>query len=528
MGSGKEARQRFLAKGDRRLQDAEAQESNLILNLLSPERLHSVQVPFHRPSLTNAEIVEVIKCLKSGWLTTGPKVRQFENEFAAFVAQQHAVALNSCTAALHLALEAIGLQSGDVAVVPTMTFAATAEVVRYFNATPLLVDCREPDFNLDVADAERRIELALANGARVVAILPVHYGGQIGDVAGVQSLARRFQLKVIEDAAHCCPAYYGVHGNTGGQDHGVRDHRLLTTDHTPQTTDHGPWTIEGEGGREAEGRGRQGKAEALKTERLKGSTLNSQLSTLNFAANGWQPVGASADITCFSFYANKCITTGEGGMACTQNDDCAERMRIMSLHGISKDAWKRFTAEGSWYYEIVAPGFKYNLTDIAAAIGIHQLRRADELHRKRTRWAGLYSELLAGVEEVILPTQQPDRIHSWHLYVIRLTLDQLRINRAEVIDALKQAGVTTSVHWMPLHMHPYYREKYGYKPEDFPMAARLYPEIITLPLYPDMTEAEVTYVCDSLTRILRGNLGSKTGRRLTMGPPTTRPLTTDY
>ena len=191
-------------------------------------------------------------------------------------------------------------------------------------------------------------------------------------------------------------------------------------------------------------------------------------------------------------------------MACTQRDDYAERMRIMSLHGISKDAWKRFTAAGSWYYEIVAPGFKYNLTDIAAAIGIHQLRRADEMHRKRAQWAELYSELLAGVEELILPTQQPDRIHSWHLYVIRLRLDRLKINRAEVIDALKQAGITTSVHWMPLHEHPYYREKYGYKPEDFPVAARLYRELITLPLYSDMTEAEVAYVCDTLKGIVRG------------------------
>ena len=459
-----------------------------------------MQVPFYRPSLTNAEIDEVVECLKSGWLTTGPKTKRFEQEFAGYVAQKHAVALNSCTAALHLALEAVGLQSGEVAVVPTMTFAATAEVVRYFNATPLLVDCRESDFNLDVADAERRIEQALAKGSRVVAILPVHYGGQIGDVAGVHSLARRFNLKVIEDAAHCCPSYYRVHGTTGRQDHGLRDH--------------GPRTMEGDGGRRTEDGGRQGKAEKLKTEMLKGPTLNSQLSTLNYAANGWKPVGASADITCFSFYANKCITTGEGGMACTQRDDYAERMRIMSLHGISKDAWKRFTAEGSWYYEIVAPGFKYNLTDIAAAIGIHQLRRADELHRKRAQWAGLYSRLLADVEEVILPTQQPDRIHSWHLYAIRLRLHRLRINRAEVIDALKQAGITTSVHWMPLHLHPYYREKYGYKAEDFPVAARLYPEIITLPLYPDMTEAEVTYVCDALKGIVRGNL--RTVRRKTV------------
>ncbi len=185
-------------------------------------------------------------------------------------------------------------------------------------------------------------------------------------------------------------------------------------------------------------------------------------------------------------------------MACTQNEAYAERMRVMSLHGISKDAWKRFTAEGSWYYEIVAPGFKYNMTDIAAAIGIHQLRRADELHRMRQQWAALYSELLGDIEELILPAQQPDRIHSWHLYVIRLRLDRLGIDRAEMIEELKRKGITTSVHWMPLHLHPYYREKYGYRPEDFPVATRLWREMITLPLYPGMSEAEVRYVCEAV------------------------------
>jgi perosamine synthetase len=217
-------------------------------------------------------------------------------------------------------------------------------------------------------------------------------------------------------------------------------------------------------------------------------------------------VGARADVTCFSFYANKCITTGEGGMACTENDEYAERMRIMSLHGISKDAWKRFTAEGSWYYEIVAPGFKYNLTDVAAAIGLHQLRRADEMHRKRTQWAQRYTQLLADVEGLILPRQLPNRIHSWHLYVLRLKLDRLKIDRAAVIDELKQAGITTSVHWLPLHMHPYYRDKYSYASDDLPVAASLYPEIITLPLFPDMTEEQVGFVCNTLKSVLAQNL----------------------
>ena len=448
-------------------------------------------IPFYKPSLGTSEINEVVDTLKSSWLTTGPKTKQFELEYATYLKQKHAIAVNSCTAALHLALEAVGLKAGDTAVVPTMTFAATAEVVRYFNATPLLVDCRETDFNMDMGDAERRIKLALDHGENVVAILPVHYGGQIGDVGGVSALARKYGLKIVEDAAHCCPAYYRTEKakNRNGED---RDRSYKAKCAMPK--------VEGN---------LQAKPSTLSSA---ASTPNSTVRIPHVSNDDWQPVGASADVTCFSFYANKCITTGEGGMACTQNDDYAERMRIMSLHGISKDAWKRFTAQGSWYYEIVAPGYKYNLTDIAAAIGIHQLRRADELHRKRAQWAELYSELLGEVDELMLPMQQPDRIHSWHLYVIRLKLNRLKINRAGVIDALKLAGITTSVHWMPLHEHPYYRRKYGYQPDDLPVSARLYPELITLPLYPDMNAAEVTYVCDTLKHILATNL--RTERRV--------------
>ena len=193
-------------------------------------------------------------------------------------------------------------------------------------------------------------------------------------------------------------------------------------------------------------------------------------------------------------------------MACTNNDDYADRMRIMSLHGISRDAWKRFTAEGSWYYEIIAPGFKYNLTDIASAIGIHQLRKADLFHQRRTAIVARYRELLGDVEEVILPQAHPDRIHSWHLFSIRLQVEKLRIDRAQFITELQQRGIGTSVHWLPLHMHPYYRETYGYTPQDFPVAASLYPQLVTLPLYPDMTEEEVGYVCDSIKQVLAANL----------------------
>ena len=389
-------------------------------------------IPFFKPSIGSEEIQEVVDTLRHGWLTTGPKTRLFEKEFAQYLRHTHALAVNSCTAALHLALEAIGLRPGQTVVVPTMTFAATAEVVRYFNARPLLVDCRPQDFNMDVADAAERIARAIAEGSTVAAIIPVHYGGQIGDVGGIARLASHYGLKVIEDAAHCCPAFY----------------------------------------RESNGGG------------------------------DWQTVGSSADVSCYSFYANKTITTGEGGMACTEHAEYAERMRIMSLHGISRDAWKRYTADGSWFYEIIAPGFKYNLTDIAAAIGLHQLRKADALHARRTELARTYSELLADVEELILPTAQADRIHSWHLYVVRLKLDRLTMDRAAVISKLKQAGIGVSVHWLPLHMHPYYRETYGYRAADLPCAASLYHEIISLPLFPSMTVEEVAHVCSSLKDIV--------------------------
>ncbi len=404
-------------------------------------------IPFHKPSIGEAEIDEVIDCLKTGWLTTGPKTKQFEAEFARYAQHRHAIAVNSCTAALHLALEAIGLKAGQRVIVPTMTFAATAEVVRYFDAVPVFADCRAEDLNLDVEDAAERIAAAQAEGHEVAAIIPVHYGGQIGDITGVQALAAGHGLQIIEDAAHCCPAYY-------------RENENLS----------------------------------------------------------WKSVGTGAAVTCFSFYANKAITTGEGGMACTESDELAERMRIMSLHGISRDAWKRYTAEGSWYYEIVAAGYKYNLTDIAAAIGLHQLRKADLMHERRVELAEQYSELLADVDEVILPKTMPNRIHSWHLYSIRLKLGGCGIDRAGVIDELKRAGIGASVHWMPLHMHPYYRVTLGCKPSDCPRAAAIYPQLVSLPLYPDMTAAEVEQVCTTLKDIIAHSRRAVVGERLSMRP----------
>ena len=448
-----------------------------------------LRIPFYKPSIGAEEINEVVDTLKSGWLTTGPKTKQFEREFADYLKHRHAIAVNSCTAALHLALEAIGLKAGQGVIVPTMTFAATAEVVRYFGARPILADCRAEDFNLDVADADRKVQSALAAGQSVAAIMPVHYGGQIGDVAGVRSLARRHNLKIVEDAAHCCPAYY-------------KDNGKKAEDGRQKIEDSGQWSVVS--GQWSADRGPISNLPSPISHLP--SSINHQPSTLNpQPGNQWLPVGSSADISCYSFYANKTITTGEGGMACTANDEYADRMRIMSLHGISRDAWKRYTTEGSWYYEIIAPGFKYNMADIAAAIGLQQLRKAEVFHRRRIELAGQYRERLNEVEEIVLPQVRPDRIHSWHLYVIRLKLDRLNIDRAQFIEELTRRGVGTSVHWMPLHMHPYYGKTYGYAPEDLPMAWALYPEIITLPLYANMTEGDVDYVCESIKDIVSRN-----------------------
>ncbi|RJO65825.1 MAG: DegT/DnrJ/EryC1/StrS family aminotransferase [Myxococcales bacterium] len=401
-------------------------------------------VPFYRPSITEAEIAEVLDTLRSGWLTTGPKTKLFEERFAAYAGCKHAVAVNSCTAALHLALEAIGIARGDLVLVPAMTFTATAEVVRYFDAVPVLVDCEPETFCLDSAQARRILE-DLRAGKPVAgvakeairppkAILPVHFGGQMADVDAIEALAKEFDLFVIDDAAHTPPAAFRSH-----------------------------------------------------------------------AGAPWRKVGTTADITCFSFYPNKPITTGEGGMATTDNAAWADRMRVMSLHGISKDAWKRYSGAGSWYYEIVAPGFKYNLTDIAAALGVVQLSRVDELHAGRRRAVERYAEALAGEETVIPPSEHPDRLHAWHLYIIRLKLDKLRIDRGAFIAEMQRRGIVCSVHFIPLHLHPYWRETYHLAPEQFPEADRLYREIVTLPLFPGMTDAEIAEVTGAVREICEAN-----------------------
>jgi dTDP-4-amino-4,6-dideoxygalactose transaminase len=396
----------------------------------------SLQVPFFRPSIGEGEIENVVACLRSGWLTTGPRTREFETSMAAQVGGKFAVALNSCTAALHLAVEALGLGPGQAVLVPTLTFAASAEVVRYQGAVPLLVDCEPATLNMDLADAARKIEQLRAGktpldpALRVVGIVPVHVGGMMMDMDRLNAFAREHGLWVVEDAAHAFPAAYRP--------------GPLTAAGAPADAD-APWRRCGEN---------------------------------------------TAAVTCFSFYANKTITTGEGGMAVTDDQDLADRMRQMSLHGLSHDAWKRYSGKHAWDYRIMAPGYKYNMTDVAAAIGIQQLARAEEMRLERAAIARFFREELADVEQIELPLDPSNRIHSWHLFPIRLRLERLSIDRNTFITELRELGVGCSVHWRPLHLHPYYEETFGWRPAHLPVASAEWVRLISLPLFPGMREEE--------------------------------------
>jgi dTDP-4-amino-4,6-dideoxygalactose transaminase len=395
-----------------------------------------MKVPFFRPDISEAEVDEVVQALRSGWLTTGPRVRRFEEEFAAAVGGSHAVAVNSCTAALHLAVEALGLKAGEAVLVPTMTFAASAEVIRYLGAIPVLVDCDPVTLNMDLSDAARRLAdlsagrlpASIPRGSRAVGVIPVHVGGWMMDTDALGAWAEARRLWVVEDAAHAFPASW-----RRGPD--------------------GPWRRCGE---------------------------------------------KTAAVSCFSFYANKTITTGEGGMAITEDADIARRMRMMSLHGLSQDAWDRYSGGRSWDYRIVAPGFKYNLTDLAAAIGIQQLARAEAMRRQREEVAERFLAAFEDVEELELPAHGTDRIHSWHLFPIRLRLDRLSADRNTFLDELKEKGVGCSVHWRPLHLHPYYQETFGWRPEDLPVATAVWERLISLPLFPGMTAEEIGHVIETV------------------------------
>lgn len=381
-------------------------------------------IPFHRPSITPAEEAAVIEVMRSGWLTTGRHTVEFEAATAAAVGTKHAVGVNSATAALHLALEAIGIGPDDEVIVPTYTFAASGEVVRYLGGRPRLADVDAATFNLTAETAEAQLT------DRTKAVMVVHFGGLLADMAPILEFADRHGLAVVEDAAHALPC--------------SRDGR---------------------------------------------------------AAGSWGTAGA------LSFYATKTVTTGEGGMLVTDDDRIADRARMMRLHGISRDAWKRYMTGGSWYYEIEDVGFKYNLTDLAAAIGQVQLQRAEAMRQARERVAAWYAEAVAaaGMDDLLeLPAAPgPADVHAWHLYPVRLRGEDAAARRGPAIDALTADGIGTSVHFIPLHLHPYYRRTYGYQRDDLPVAAAQYEREISLPIWPDMTQADVERVTASLRRALR-------------------------
>jgi dTDP-4-amino-4,6-dideoxygalactose transaminase len=377
-------------------------------------------LPYCLPAIGDDEIAEVVDTLRSGWLTTGPKARRFEEEVAAYVGAPYAVAVNSCTAALHVALAAMGIGPGDEVIVPTMTFCATANVAIHVGATPVLVDVDETG-HLTAEAVERAVT------SRTRAVIPVHYAGEACSMDEIHAVARRHGLRVIEDAAHAIGSTY---------------------------------------------KGRQ--------------------------------VGGSpqSDAVCFSFYATKNMTTGEGGMVTTHDQALAEHMRTLSLHGMSHNAWNRYTRSGSWQYEVLEPGFKYNLNEIQAALGIHQLHRLEGFLERRRAIAAMFGRELSDIPWLHLPREQADRRHIYHLYVVWLDEEQSPITRDEFIQKLRDENIGTSVHFIPLHRHPVYRDRFGYRPAQFPVAERLFRGIVSLPLYPAMLDADVRDVAEAVHSVL--------------------------
>src|SRR5215472_7763710 len=375
-------------------------------------------IPYHRPCIGDEEHAAVEQVLHSGWLTTGPVAQQFAREFAAYVGAKHALTVNSATAALQLAFDAIGLRPGDEVLVPTYTFTATAATATFFGGRPILCDSLPGEFNLDVTKATLNVT------ERTRAIVPVHIAGLPCDMDAVQALAACHRLHVIEDAAHALPASW---------------------------------------------RGKR--------------------------------IGSVSELTAFSFYATKTITTGEGGMLTTDDEDYAARATTMRLHGISGDAWKRYAKEGSWYYEVEEAGYKLNLPDVLAAMGTAQLAKADKFAAQRRQIAARYAAAFGDIEELELPPRPPSHAeHAWHLYILRICPEQLSLNH--FIEKLKSLATATSVHFVPPHLHPYYQRTYGYRRGDFPAAEDAFDRCMSLPIFPGMTEREVDRVIAAVMQIV--------------------------
>ena len=377
-------------------------------------------LPFSPPSIGEEEIREVVDTLRSGWITTGPKTQRFEEEFARKIGASSALALNSCTAALHTALVVAGIGPGDEVITTPLTFAASVNVLEHVGAQPVLVDVEPDTLNID----PRAVEAAITS--RTKAILPVHYSGHPVDLDPIQALAAAHNLTIIEDAAHALPALY---------------------------------------------KGRR--------------------------------IGSGGNPVAFSFYATKNLATGEGGMLAA-TPEFLDRARVMSLHGMSRDAWKRYDQRGTWAYDVGVPGFKYNMSDIQAALGLAQLAKLDRLQDRRRHIVAAYGGAFADLADRLqLPVERPTVEHAWHLYVIRIHADALRIDRDTFIRELKKRNIGSSVHFTPIHMHSYYRDKYKYHPEDFPISYDSFRRMISLPLSPKMADQDVADVIEAVRDIVQ-------------------------
>jgi dTDP-4-amino-4,6-dideoxygalactose transaminase len=376
-------------------------------------------IPFHRAPIGEEEIAAVVDTLRSGWLTMGPKTRAFEEAFAAAIGARHAIAVSSCTAALHLGLNALGIGPGDEVITSTYTFTATAATIVHAGARPVLADCTQDTLNIDPEDVRRKIT------PRTKAIVPVHFAGHPVGMDAIAEIARAHNLIVLEDAAHALPAAF--HGRT---------------------------------------------------------------------------IGTLSPLTAFSFYATKNITTGEGGMLTTDDDELAERLRRRRLHGMSKDAWRRYTAEGSWRYDVDYPGFKYNMTDLNAALGLVQLKKMEQFRQAREALAACYTECFRDVSEVQVPVTRPNVTHAWHLYVLRLR-PTAKITRDRLIEELKPLGISTSQHFIPIHLHSYYRNALGVHPEEFPVASAAAECTLSLPLYPDLSQRDAERVAAAIRQLVQ-------------------------